>query len=92
MTLSNITAATQFLRVGEQQYAYRCFGDRRGPPLLLLQHFTGTLDNWDRAVTDPLAQSREAILFENAVWDDPRDRYPERWRGWRSTCWHSWTQ
>ncbi len=66
MTSSNITAATQFLRVGEQQYAYRCFGDGAGLPLLLLQHFTGTLDNWDPAVTDALAQSREVILFENA--------------------------
>jgi len=34
--------------------------------LLLLQHFTGTLDNWDPAVTDPLAGGREVILFDNA--------------------------
>jgi len=34
--------------------------------LLCLQHFTGTLDNWDPAVTDPLAFGREVILFENA--------------------------
>jgi pimeloyl-ACP methyl ester carboxylesterase len=32
----------------------------------LLQHFTGNLDNWDPAVTDPLAEGREVILFENA--------------------------
>ena len=31
-----------------------------------LQHFTGTLDNWDPAVTDPLAAGREVILFESA--------------------------
>src|SRR5678815_301615 len=31
-----------------------------------LQHFTGTLDNWDPAVTDPLASGREVILFDNA--------------------------
>jgi pimeloyl-ACP methyl ester carboxylesterase len=35
-------------------------------PFLCLQHFTGTLDNWDPAVTDPLAEGREVILFENA--------------------------
>jgi pimeloyl-ACP methyl ester carboxylesterase len=34
--------------------------------LLFLQHFTGTLDNWDPAVTDPLASGREVILFDNA--------------------------
>jgi pimeloyl-ACP methyl ester carboxylesterase len=63
---SNITAPTRFLDVGEQRYAYRRFGDGRGLPLLCLQHFTGTLDNWDPAVTDPLAAEREVILFENA--------------------------
>lgn len=66
MTASNITAATKFLQVGEQRYAYRRFGGGAGLPLLCLQHFTGTLDNWDPAVTDPLAVGREVILFENA--------------------------
>jgi pimeloyl-ACP methyl ester carboxylesterase len=33
---------------------------------LCLQHFTGTLDNWDPAVSDPLALGREVILFESA--------------------------
>jgi pimeloyl-ACP methyl ester carboxylesterase len=64
--MSNITAPTQFVQVGEQRYAYRRFGDGSGLPLLFLQHFTGTLDNWDPAVTDPLARGREVILFENA--------------------------
>ena len=36
------------------------------PPLVLLQHFMGTLDNWDPAVTDTLAAGREVILFDNA--------------------------
>jgi pimeloyl-ACP methyl ester carboxylesterase len=63
---SNVTAPTQFLQVGDQRYAYRRFGDGSGLPLIFLQHFTGTLDNWDPAVTDPLASGREVILFENA--------------------------
>jgi pimeloyl-ACP methyl ester carboxylesterase len=66
MTSSNVTAATKFLDVGDQRYAYRRFGAGSGLPLLFLQHFTGTLDNWDPAVTDPLALGREVILFENA--------------------------
>jgi len=48
------------------KYAYRRFGNGPGLPLLFLQHFTGTLDNWDPAVTDPLATEREVILFESA--------------------------
>jgi pimeloyl-ACP methyl ester carboxylesterase len=66
MTSSNVNAVTKFLQVGEQRYAYRRFGDGSGRPLLFLQHFTGTLDNWDPAVTDPLALGREVILFENS--------------------------
>jgi pimeloyl-ACP methyl ester carboxylesterase len=34
--------------------------------LLFLQHFTGTLDNWDPALTDTLAERRALILFDNA--------------------------
>ncbi len=65
-TESNVTAPTQFLQVNNETYAYRRFGNGSGLPLLFLQHFTGTLDNWDPAVTDPLATGREVILFESA--------------------------
>ncbi len=45
----------------------RRFGNRGGGlPLLCLQHFTGTLDNWDPEIVDALAEDREVILFENA--------------------------
>ncbi len=63
---SNSTAPTQFLQVKGHSYAYRRFGSGAGLPLLCLQHFTGTLDNWDPAVTDPLASGRGVILFDNA--------------------------
>ena len=65
-TTSNTNAPTQLVRVKNEPYAYRRFGSGRGRPLLCLQHFTGTLDNWDPAVTDPLAAGREIILFDNA--------------------------
>jgi pimeloyl-ACP methyl ester carboxylesterase len=64
--MSNIAAPTQFVEVSGQRYAFRRFGAGSGKPLLCLQHFTGTLDNWDPAVTDPLSSVREVILFENA--------------------------
>jgi pimeloyl-ACP methyl ester carboxylesterase len=63
---SNTTAPTRFLSTSLGTYAYRRFGGGTGLPLLCLQHFTGTLDNWDPAVTDPLAVGREVILFESA--------------------------
>src|SRR5262245_8169553 len=65
-TASNTKAPTQFLRGRNETYAYRRFGSGPARPLLFLQHFTGTLDNWDPAVTDPLASGREVILFDNA--------------------------
>ena len=63
---SSVHAATQLLRTEKGTYAYRRFGDGPGLPLLCLQHFSGTLDNWDPAVVDPLAAGREVILFDNA--------------------------
>ena len=66
MSNSAITAPTQFLQTRKEKYAYRRFGKKSKYPLLLLQHFTGTLDNWDPAVTDPLAADRDIILFDNA--------------------------
>ena len=66
MTNSIITAPTQFLQTANEKYAYRRFGSKSQYPLLFLQHFTGTLDNWDPAVTDPLAADHDVILFENA--------------------------
>src|SRR5882724_9430767 len=65
-TASNTTAPTQILQVSGHSYAYRRFGNGSALPMLCLQHFTGTLDNWDPAVTDPLASGREVILFDNA--------------------------
>jgi pimeloyl-ACP methyl ester carboxylesterase len=63
----SIGAQTSFLEIkGGERYAYRRFGSGRGLPLLFLQHFTGTLDNWDPALTDAIASGREVILFDNA--------------------------
>jgi pimeloyl-ACP methyl ester carboxylesterase len=49
-------------------YAYRRLGGTEigTPPLVLLQHFRGNLDNWDPALVDALAATREVILFDNA--------------------------
>lgn len=63
---SNTTAPTQFIETRLETYAYRRFGRGTPPPLVFLQHFTGTLDHWDPAVTDALARGREVILFESA--------------------------
>ena len=60
------TAPTQFVEANGIRFAYRRFGKRDGVPLVFNQHFTGTMDHWDPAVTDGLATEREVILFNNA--------------------------
>jgi pimeloyl-ACP methyl ester carboxylesterase len=74
---SNTSAPTQFLQTNGHSYAYRRFGSGSAHPLLCLQHFTGTLDNWDPAVTDPLASGREVILFDNAGIGSSNGEVPE---------------
>ena len=63
---SHQTAPTQFVEANAIRFAYRRFGKPGGAPLVFNQHFRGTMDYWDPAVTDGLARSREVILFNNA--------------------------
>jgi pimeloyl-ACP methyl ester carboxylesterase len=63
---NHLTAPTQFVGTKAIHFAYRCFGETGGIPLVFNQHFRGTMDYWDPAVTDGLAKNREVILFNNA--------------------------
>ena len=60
------TAPTQFVNANGIRFAYRRFGKANGLPLVFNQHYLGTMDYWDPAVTDGLARDREVILFNNA--------------------------
>ena len=59
------TAETRFVEADGIRFAYRRLGRRDGVPLVLLQHFTGTMDTWDPDVVDGLAAARPVILFDN---------------------------
>src|SRR5260370_9908614 len=59
------TAPTQFVEANSIRFAYRRFGKTGGVPLVLSQHYIGTMDYWDPTVTDGLARDREEILFNN---------------------------
>ncbi|UPG88497.1 alpha/beta hydrolase [Luteibacter aegosomaticola] len=60
------TAPTQYVEANGIRFAYRRFGKAGGVPIVFNQHYTGTMDYWDPAVTDGLARDREVILFNNA--------------------------
>src|ERR1700680_3113027 len=60
------TAPTQFVEANSIRFAYPRLGKTGGVPLVLSQHYIGTMDYWDPTVTDGLARDRELILFNNA--------------------------
>src|SRR6478609_4039042 len=61
------TAPTQFVEANGIRFAYRRFGKQNGMPLVFNQHYTGTMDHWDPAVTDGFAKDREVIFFIKAL-------------------------
>src|SRR5260370_16143340 len=71
------TAPTQFAEANGIRFAYRRFGKTCGVPLVFNQHFRGTMDYWDPAVTDGLAKNREVILFNNAGVSNSSGRVPK---------------
>jgi pimeloyl-ACP methyl ester carboxylesterase len=72
------TAPTQFVEASGVRFAYRRFGNAAGVPLVFNQHFTGTMDHWDPAVTDGFARDREVILFNNAGVSSSSGEVPTR--------------
>jgi len=48
------------------RFAYRRFGKPSGTPLVFLQHFRGSMDNWDPALLNGFAKDRTVITFDNA--------------------------
>jgi pimeloyl-ACP methyl ester carboxylesterase len=60
------TTPTRFVSVSDLRFAYRRFGKPSATPLLFLQHFRGSLDNWDPALLNGFAKDRTVITFDNA--------------------------
>jgi len=65
MTNLHLSAETRYVQGGEIKFAYRSFGNRSQVPVIFLQHFTGTMDNWDPLVTNGIALHQQVILFNN---------------------------
>src|SRR3954464_3544287 len=59
------TAANKYVEANDIKFSYRKLGPATGTPLILLQHFTGTMDSWDPAVVNGLAKDRPVIVFNN---------------------------
>jgi pimeloyl-ACP methyl ester carboxylesterase len=61
-----LTAPTQYVETNGVRFAYRRLGPTGGVPILFLQHYTGTIDQWDPVVVDGFAAERPVIVFDNA--------------------------
>lgn len=60
------SASTEYVEAYRTRFAYRRLGGDLGTPLVFLQHFTGSMDDWDPIVVDALAGERPVIVFDNA--------------------------
>lgn len=58
------TAPTQFQDIGDVRLAFRRFGKEGAPPVVCLQHFAGTMNNFDPIHTNRLAQDRPLVLVD----------------------------
>jgi pimeloyl-ACP methyl ester carboxylesterase len=58
-------AATHYIEVDGIQYAYRSLGAQSELPVVCLQHFTGSLDNWDPIIINGLAKERQVVIIDN---------------------------
>jgi pimeloyl-ACP methyl ester carboxylesterase len=57
------TSALQSILVDHTSFAYKTFGE--GEPLVLLQRFRGTINDWDPAFIGKLAENNKVIVFDN---------------------------
>ena len=58
------TASTQFITAGETKFAYRVLGRKTGIPLVMIASLGSSMDEWDPAVTNGLAQQYQVIIFD----------------------------
>ena len=58
------TAVTQYATVGGSKIAYRVLGNKKGVPLVMVSALGASMDDWDPAITNGLAQNYQVIIFD----------------------------
>lgn len=56
---------TQYVQGTKANYGYREIGPDGTTPIILLQRYRGTIDDWDPALLEELARQRKVIVFDN---------------------------
>lgn len=73
---------TRFLDVDGVRHAYRVLGPGGGVPVVFMQRFRGTMDEWDPAFVDVVASRRRVILFDNVGVARTNGSSPPRLADW----------
>ncbi|GAA4323665.1 alpha/beta hydrolase [Mucilaginibacter gynuensis] len=60
----HLKAPTKFALVGQAKFAYRILGNKPGIPLIMASSLGASMDDWDPAVTNGLAQNNTVIIFD----------------------------
>jgi pimeloyl-ACP methyl ester carboxylesterase len=62
---TSATTPTRYAEAGGVKFAFRELGTPGGVPVVLLHHFTATIDDWDPRFLDGLAARRHVIYVDN---------------------------
>ena len=81
----NETAPTRFQNVGDTRLAYRRFGKEGAPPVVCLQHFTGTMNTGIPSTPTGSLMTVLWCLWTIEAWADRRESRRTRWAAWRPT-------
>ena len=58
------SAKTKYITVDNTKIAYRELGANTATPLIMISALGGSMDDWDPAITNALAQENKVILFD----------------------------
>ena len=58
------TAETRFVSRDGTNFAYRVFGKKTGTPLIMISALGNSMDDWDPAITNGLAQQYKVVIFD----------------------------
>ncbi|WP_232478778.1 alpha/beta fold hydrolase [Roseomonas rosulenta] len=80
------SAPTRFAEAGGVRYAYRSLGVEGGVPLVMVNRFRGTMDDWDPAFLDRIAARRHVLIFDNACVARSGGEASPRLTGWADSA------
>jgi pimeloyl-ACP methyl ester carboxylesterase len=83
---ATVTAPTSTIQIDKAQIAYRVIGPRSDVPLLLLNRFRGTLDDWDPALIDRIAKQRQVIMFDQPGFSRSTGSAPDSLAGFAASA------